>query len=135
MKLSFRILLIVMTFCFAASVNAQPENRWFEVEGGSWIPDAKSISRIQQEIESFVGNEANSLGRELRPWRLYTFQYQGQEENGEKVIFVNAFCSRGGHKALNKEMVRVQDGGTCYFSLKYRPLNNQFFGLLINGEA
>ena len=80
-------------------------------------------------------NQAKAGGRELHDWKTYTFQYQGQEESGKKFVFVNAFCVNDKRWKLNKKMVLVLDGGTCFFNVKYDPEKNQFFGLTINGEA
>lgn len=135
MKLTNRVTLAALALGFAFGANAEPKNHWVQVEGGSWVPSTKTTSKINEQIESFVRTQAEIEGRRFREWKSYTFQYQGQEENGKKLVFINAFCTRDKQWQLNKQMVFVFDGGTCFFNLKYDPEKNQFFGLLINGEA
>jgi hypothetical protein len=124
------LLLLSATFC----ANAERENRWIKIEGGSWDPSAKIVIRLKERIESVVGAQAKAEGRKLQEWTSYAFQYQGQERRGRRFVFVNAFCSSG-ERQLSKQMVLVLDGGTCFFNLKYDAEENRFFELLINGEA
>jgi hypothetical protein len=135
MKLTISTILTALAFGVAFGANAELENRWVKVEGGSWIPSTQTISRINQQIESFVGAQAKAEGRKLREWAIYTFQYQGQEDGGRKFVFVNAFCVSDMAWRLNKRMVMVTDGGSCFFNVKYDPEKNQFFELLVNNEG
>ena len=135
MKLAAQTILVTLALSFVFGANAEPENRWVQVEEGGWVPDTETISRIKEQIESCVRDQVKTDGRKIREWKTYTFQYQGQEESGKKFVFVNAFCINDKRWKLNKQMVFVLDGGTCFFNLKYYPEKNQFFGLLINGEA
>lgn len=135
MKLAIPTILAVLMLSVAAGASAKLENRWVEVEGGSWVPTAETIEKIKEQIEPFVRAQAKAEGRNLRKWRSYTFQYQGQEERGRQFVFVNALCANGIRWKLDKQMVLVLDGGTCFFNVKYDPKNGQFFELLINGEA
>ncbi len=51
------------------------------------------------------------------------------------LFFVNAFCAGDDGQQLDKQMVWVFDGGTCFFNLKYDAEENKFFDILINGDA
>ena len=135
MKSSIQTILSAFVLIFTFGANAEPQSPWVKVEGGTWVPSTETISRIRKQIESFVSPQAKANGRKLREWKTYTFQDQGQEENGKKLTFINAFCVNDKQWNLNKQMVFVFDGGTCFFNLKYDPEKNQFFSLLINGEA
>jgi len=77
------------------------------------------------------------FGRALKKWNTYRFQYQGQEEKGRKFIYINAFCNLYNPKGVNLEhsFVLVDDGGSCFFDLKYDPAADTFFDAFINGEA
>ncbi len=124
-------MLLSATFC----ANAERESRWTMVDGGSWEPSAQVVTRLKERIESVVGAQAKAEGRKLEEWTRYTFQYQGQERRGRRFVFVNAFCTGDGSQQLDKQMVRVFDGGTCFFNLKYDVEENRFFEILINGDA
>lgn len=135
MKLTVIPILSILMLSFAFSVRAEPEKHWVEVEGGSWVPGAETISRIKEQIEPFVQAQARKEGRELREWVTYTFQYQGREEKGKKFVFVNALCFIDQRWQLSKQMILVYDGGTCFFNLRYDAEKDKLFGLIINGEA
>ena len=135
MNLTLERILLVFVLSAAVGAGAEPKDRWVSVEGGSWVPSAETIAKIQEQIESFVRTQAKIEGREIQEWKSYTFQYQGQEEHTKKFVFVNAFCVSNSTQQPSKQMVLVLDGGTCFFNVKYDPKNNQFFELLINGEA
>ncbi len=124
-------MLLSAIFC----ASAEPESRWIKIEGGSWEPSAKIVARLRERIESVVGAQAKAEGRKLQEWTRYTFQYQGQERRGRRFVFVNAFCTGDERQQLDKQMVRVLDGGTCFFNLKYDAEENRFFEILINGDA
>ncbi len=135
MRLPIRTILTALMLGFAFSASAA-ENHWVKVDGGTWIPDAKTVSRIKGQIEPFVRARAESEGRRIGEWRAYTFQYQGYEENGKKLIFVNAFCSGGEPRQLNKQLIIVNDAaGTCSFNLSYEVDKDMLTGLLINGDS
>lgn len=135
MKLAIATILSVLVLGAAVGAGAEPKDLWVSVEGGSWVPSAETIAKIKEQIESFVRTQAKIEGRELQEWKSYTFQYQGQEEHTKKFVFVNAFCINNSTRQPSKQMILVLDGGTCFFNVKYDPKNNQFFELLINGEA
>jgi hypothetical protein len=135
MKLTISTALAALVLSTTLVASAKPDDRWVKVEGGSWVPTIETIAKIKEHIEPFVRAQAKLEGRELREWRSYTFQYQGQEEHGRKFVLVNSFCVNDSRRQLNKQMVLILDGGTCFFNVKYDPKKNQFFELLINGEA
>ena len=95
----------------------------------------KILVDLKAQIESYVRSQANAQGRELKNWQDYTFQYQGQEEKGRKFIFINALCVQRDRQRLDKEIIVIFDGGSCFFSVKYDPSRKIFFNLFINGEA
>jgi hypothetical protein len=135
MKLTISTALAALVLSATLVASAKPDDRWVKVEGGSWVPTNETIAKIKEHIEPFVRTQAKLDSRELREWRNYTFQYQGQEVRGRKFVFVNSFCVNDDRWQLNKQMVLVLDGGTCFFNVKYDPKKNQFFELFINGEA
>jgi len=119
----------------AVITSANADERWIKVAGGNWDPSPKMLADLKAQIESYVKTQAKAQGRQLKKWQDYIFQYQGQEEKGRKFIFINALCVQGDRQRLDKEIVIIFDGGSCYFNVKYDPLRNAFFDLFINGEA
>ena len=107
---------------------------WISVPGGSWVPDVGTMDQIRGSLRPCVLERAARDHRELPAWSSYTFQYQGQFEGTAKVVFINAFCGDPPSYAA-EHFVRVFDGGTCFFNLKYDPVQRRFFGLAFNGVA
>lgn len=119
----------------AAGASADSANRWIEVDGGSWRPDSRTLSRLTRQIKSSVTAGAIAQGRKLPQWKTYTFQYQGRGEPGGKYVFVNAFCIDEPAWPLATRFMQVTDGGTCFFNVNYNPATNQFFSLLLHRDA
>lgn len=127
-------LLLILLFCGVAYAE---ENMWIRVEGGFWQPSDKVLSKIKIHLEPYMRAQEKVFGRSIKKWDTYHFQYQGQEENGRKYVYINAFCDLHHLKGvkLNKGMVFVHDGGGCFFHLKYDPIADKFYEAIINGEA
>jgi hypothetical protein len=135
MKINRLKSLIRFTLFLAIITSVNAGERWIKVGGGNWDPSPKMLADLKAQIESFVKTQAKAQGRELKKWQDYVFQYQGQEENGRRFIFINALCGQRDRSRLDKEMVIIFDGGSCYFNVKYDPTRKRFFHLFINGEA
>jgi len=67
----------------------------------------------------------------------YYRQYVGYfDNNGDKIILINAFCSKqGSSEELTKKLIMIHDGGSCYYKIKINLNKKKCFDLLINGEA
>ncbi|MGB7923877.1 MAG: hypothetical protein WCF57_11590, partial [Pyrinomonadaceae bacterium] len=65
----------------------------------------------------------------------YKRQYAGIVENDRRKIYANFFCI--GAKIMDWKMrpVAVEDGGDCFFQIKYDVEAGTFSDLYINGEA
>jgi len=107
---------------------------WLPLSGGTWSPDASMAAEAASELHAYVEQQASAKGLTLQQWPSYSFQYQGHELAGRRVLYINAFCGQPPAYA-KKRLVRVLDGGTCYFSTYYDPVNKQFIGIVFNGDA
>ncbi len=126
---------VSFTLSLAVITGVKAGERWIKVVGGNWEPSPQILSELKTKIEGYVKSQGEAQGREFKNWQDYTFQYQGEEEKGRKYIFVNALCNQSDRQGLDKKIVIIFDGGTCYFNVKYDPSKRLFFDLLINGEA
>jgi hypothetical protein len=127
--------LIPLALCLAIVTSVNAAERWIKVAGGKWDPSPRMLADLKAQIESYVKRHAEAQKRELKKWQDYTFQYQGQEEKGRKFIFINALCPSTDQPRLDKQIIVILDGGSCFFNLKYDPGQKVFFDLFINGEA
>jgi len=115
-----------------AIVTAFLVGSWFPIVGGTWSPDQVAVSQLRSTLQPYVAAQAAQQHRQLQPWSSYSFQYQGRGSAGGKFIFINAFCSPPDAYSA-KRFVRVLDGGTCYFEVKYNPKTKTFYDLGFNG--
>jgi hypothetical protein len=131
-----KYLLLLISLLSISLANAD-ESSWSLVQGGTWTPSDQILSKIKTHLEPYMKSQEKVFGRSLKKWNTYRFQYQGQEEKGNKFVYINAFCNIHGPKGINvrKDFVFVHDGGGCFFQLKYDPIADKFFDAFINGEA
>jgi hypothetical protein len=135
MKTKILKALIWLALCVAVITTTGAAERWIKVAGGKWDPSPTMLTDLKAQIESYVKSQAKAQGRELKRWQDYTFQYQAREEKGRKYIFINALCASTDRHTLDKQIIVILDGGSCFFNLKYDPGQKVFFDLIINGEA
>jgi hypothetical protein len=64
----------------------------------------------------------------------YKRQYLGILENGEQIIYANFFCDAT-FEEWRQEFVLVNDGGDCFFQVKYNVATGEFYDFSVNGEA
>lgn len=121
--------------CSVAVAAGAGENLWVAVQGGDWEPRAHTVARMKERLQAFVEERAKAEDIRLKPWRSYTFQYQGRVQDGARFVFVHAFCARHEELPLEKYWVAVSDGGSCYFNLRYDPERDEFFALAVHGEG
>jgi hypothetical protein len=107
---------------------------WLGVPGGSWQPNAQDVAEARSQLDPYVARQAHSAREVLPAWDSYTFQYQGQELHGKRVILVNAFCSAPPPYAAT-QLVVVFDGGPCYFRAYWDPIDKIYIDVRFNGHA
>lgn len=67
--------------------------------------------------------------------KRYKRQYVAvTNNNGEKEVWVNCFCKTR-NIDWKKELIQVDDGGNCYFSLKINLTTGKYYDLSVNGDA
>ena len=64
--------------------------------------------------------------------KLYSYQYKLISEN---IIHINALCWFVSNSDPTKIFITINDGGTCFFNLKYNFEKDIFFDLYVNGES
>lgn len=61
-------------------------------------------------------------------------QYAGFIENGERKVYINAFCDDLGID-WKRNVVFVADGGPCYWQAIYNVTTDEIEMLVVNGQA
>lgn len=107
---------------------------WIAVAGGTWLPDDAQLAAAQAGLEAQVRRAAAEQHLPLADWSSYTFQYQGQTQAGQRIIFINAFCVPAPADAPRR-LLQVFDGGSCYFRTGYVPSEKRYLPVVFNGEG
>ncbi|NCU36630.1 hypothetical protein EOM75_11540 [Candidatus Falkowbacteria bacterium] len=55
-------------------------------------------------------------------------------EKGEMEVWVNCFCGNWGINDRTNILI-VEDGGNCYFNLKINLTKENYYDLMVNGNA
>ena len=108
-------------------------SRWRLIQGGAWIPDQRTISKIQDHIQAYVQNLAAEDDLQLPNWQHFQFAYQGQHtprhERGMPFVFIAAYWLPPLRAGLADRFHAVPDHGQWHFTVKFRADIDQFFDL------
>jgi cyclophilin family peptidyl-prolyl cis-trans isomerase len=102
-----------------------------------WTPDADDVEDLEGLIEEYLLEQAD--GGVLDPDVIdelpdYGRQYAGIVEAGHDRILANFFCDDLGID-VETETVAVEDGGACFFRVRFDLESDEFVDFDVNGEA
>ena len=104
---------------------------------GYWTPSQADVISLEAGLNNYLQSIANQFpqgpptGEQLME---YHRQYLGIIEEGRHVIYANYFC-KDNNQDWENQFVMVQDGGSCFFQLKFEVGTSRYYDLHINGEA
>lgn len=121
----------------------------------SWKPNQNDIVKAREiVIQAINSGSFNMFKVPVEEYILsnYFFQYIPYiDENGERNIYVNAFCETAEtnaemiiydvdtlapiHIDWKDQLIIVSDGGACYWSVEINLDNEFYIDLMINGNA
>ena len=123
----------------AANAQEQGVDRWFSLDAGDyWTPDEEEIIALEEGLEAFLRTEAGDtyprLSDELSSYKR---QYFGIVKEGGREIFGVFFCASYYEYFDNwdESLAAVNDGGDCFFELRYNVETGTFSDLSVHGEA
>lgn len=122
----------------AARMGAAPWIAGSEPIEGFWTPTPLQVQALEAQLPEFLASHATRFRREVPPWQSladYRVQYLGIQEGGMRLIYANFFCQPLSSTDWRQELVAVNDGGDCFFQLRYDPAREEFLSLEVNGEA
>ena len=97
---------------------------------------------IEKQPEKFPDPSAIIHGNDIKNPLLYYKQLIAViDKNGEKIVFVNCFCSKEMKSSTNdpsywkRGIIMVDDGGNCFFQLKVNLTTNKVDHFRVNGNA
>ena len=95
-----------------------------------YTPTKEEVEKGLNVIGVFL-DEQSSI-RDLGEYKTQVIGYINN--SGEKVMYVNYFCSTFGAD-WTKEFVSVDDGGNCFFQVKVNLDTENTFDFYVNGDA
>jgi len=92
------------------------------------IADSLAKIHVIQNSSKFTYN-----GKPINAYHDYYKQVYGWiDKSGDKIIFMNCFCSIKDHEYWKDITVSVKGGGKCYFSVKVNLTDFKVFDFWIN---
>ncbi|OZY85708.1 hypothetical protein CBP51_01245 [Cellvibrio mixtus] len=95
-------------------------------------PDLPNAGQLESQLWKYLENNSKT---EFQPREIYRYQYKFI---GESLILINALCIQSPEveaelgtypgptiEELKKQLYQVQDGGSCFFSIKYNLKNHR----------
>ena len=101
-----------------------------------WTPVKEDVRKLEEKIEFHLRKVSDKRSPAL--WSKlaeYKRQYAGIVEGGRRKIYANFFCNSAKITDWKTRPVAVEDGGDCFFQIKYDVDAATFSDLYINGEA
>lgn len=101
-----------------------------------WTPAKEDVLKLEEKIEFHLRKAGDKRSPAL--WiklAEYKRQYAGIVENGRRKIFANFFCNGAKITDWKTRPVAAEDGGDCFFQIKYDVDAGTFSDLYINGDA
>lgn len=93
----------------------------------------------QQSFFDSISKTHPEYNLKVQDFVINLYRYKRQyfpviNSSGEKEVWVNFFCDDF-DKNWRKEMLIVQDGGNCYFSLIINLTTKSYYRFIVNGDA
>ena len=101
-----------------------------------WTPTKEDVRKLEEKIEFYLRKVSDRRSPAL--WSKlveYRRQYAGIVENGRKKIYANFFCKTAQITDWKMNPVAVEDGGDCFFQIKFDVEAGTFSNLYINGNS
>ena len=103
----------------------------FSAEPKYWTPDTSDVSEAEAQIRQYLQKEHPSL---YKSYRQYKVQFTGLVlPEAAKTVYANYFCED--FSGWKSSEVDVDDGGDCYFQVRYDVDKKRCFKFSINGGA
>lgn len=100
-------------------------------------PDSDDVMALENKLPAYLRENANQFSDAPYPWDSfdkYQRQYVSYEENGKEMIYGNFFCDSS-DLDWTVNFIEIEDGGECYFQIRYDVESGTFTELRVNGES
>jgi len=115
--------LLALALTVATTVNAA--DGWIKSLGvNGTLPENAPMMKLK--LNPMLAVEQKHKGKNSELGRLYLSIPRAGRKRPEVHIY-NALCSQRDRQGLDKKMVVIFDGGSCYFNVKYDPSLERIF--------
>ncbi len=144
LKTSAKSLQIVHTGGKSMNTNrvifsAEEAGRIGYIFGGKapfWKPTDNQVQELESLLPKYLNSHPPVNDKPVGNFFEYGRQYFGVTKNGRRSIYLNAFCKPSRFDPRwQKEIIVVEDGGSCCFQVYFDPATKEFIDLRYNGQA
>jgi len=104
-------------------------------EAPFWTPTFDQIRELELLLLKYLEAHPPIDDQPVMNFNEYGRQYMGVTKNHRRLIYLNAFCDPSSFDERWKELIRVKDGGSCFFQVYFDPVKREFIDLQYNGQA
>ncbi|OQP66504.1 hypothetical protein A3860_13545 [Niastella vici] len=139
-------LLATLAFIISIALSACAQTKALDQgkPGKAFVADTSVIAIFNDRSKINFSSEELSLvdsilqqcinDYDLMNISAYKRQYvPAINDKGEKVVWVNCFC--GTSRNWKKDLIVVNDGGSCYFNVTINLTSHKYENLIVNGVA
>ena len=121
-----------------SQASISPALLWDKGSYSSWTPGDAEIEGLEKNLPQIATLKIRFY--ESTPLRIehpetYLRQYVGVRHNGQRQIYVNAFCDDPPPSDWRSRLYVVVDGATCDWQAFYDPNSETFSDLTINART
>jgi hypothetical protein len=104
---------------------------------GSWQPTISQIKVLEANLHNISNLTSfdDPNGQKIEHPDRYFRQYVAVVRAGVRLIYINALCDVYHRPEWRNHLVRVLDGGNCFWQVWYDPATGSFSDLAVNGSA
>ena len=97
------------------------------------LPEIDAVKNlVEKSVKEY--NAKTSANKRINDLAKYKFQIvSATNAEQETIVWVNALCDA--NQSWRRQIIRVADGGTCYFNLYLNLTKGNYVRFLVNGEA
>lgn len=80
-------------------------------------------------------NSLKTIGIDTGKYKYKMQIVPALNKNGQKEVWINAFCNSLGVMNWKSKLVFVKDGGNCFFNFKINLTEHKIYRIFVNGYA
>lgn len=101
-----------------------------------WTPSLQDIAAAEARLPAYLLIAPSEDAHDIPPkLDRYGRQYFGVTARRQRILVINAFCATVEDQRMRNRLIRLNDGGDCFFMTFYDMTAGKFIGIAVNGYA